>query len=517
MKKKKSKSMYLVLTLLLLLVAGFTTYAIYKTSATGTANVSAANWIVKVTANNTTTNVTGGASNISLGTCPNLLSPGSSCTIPFTVDMTESEVDSILTVGIGNSIDASTLTLMNEAGLSLKISDGINIQNAYTLNYGTTKTLNLVIDWEAGEETDDEKASADVALSKTVGTLSIPVNMIVRQYNGITRTVTFNTHDSNITTPEAITVSDGGYVTNIPVLANKENLVFGGWYTSQVGGTKLTSTTPIIENTEYHARFREPQNITITFNSNGGSSVASQTILEGSTINPLPESILEGYSLSGWYDSDNQLLTTSTKIMESKEYTAHWLKTYAVGEYVYFNPIDESDTNICNSSNSGVSPTGHCMTFNVIKDNGNTVLLQLDHNIVNKTSWYCRSEGLDNSLGPVSANNSLASATSGWNNVQAIQNEQDEMVKARLITYDEILEVNNNSTTNLPSWLRQNTNSNAYDESNSGYWTSTPDAGTSSQAYAIYGYGGKVGSYYTGCGSIYYGVRPVISVEKSKL
>ena len=183
-KKRKNKSMYLLLMLLLLASAGFATYAIYKTSARGSANVTAANWIVKVTANGSTVNVTGGANNINLGECAIHLAPGSSCTIPFTVDMTESEVNSILTVGIGSGIDASTLALMSEAGLSLKISDGTNEGYAYALNYGTTKVLNLVIDWEAGLEDDDNKASADVALSKTVGTLTIPVNMIIKQYNG---------------------------------------------------------------------------------------------------------------------------------------------------------------------------------------------------------------------------------------------------------------------------------------------------------------------------------------------
>ena len=67
-KRKNRKSKYLLL-LLLLVGAGFTTYALYKTSRSGSANVTAANWVVKVIANNTTTNVTGGANNINLGEC----------------------------------------------------------------------------------------------------------------------------------------------------------------------------------------------------------------------------------------------------------------------------------------------------------------------------------------------------------------------------------------------------------------------------------------------------------------
>ena len=471
-KKRKNKSMYLVLMLLLLASAGFATYAIYKTSARGTANVTAANWVVKVIANSTTTNVTGGASNINLGVCPNLLSPGSSCTIPFTVDMTESEVDSILTVGIGNGINQDTLALMNEAGLSLKISDETNEGYAYVLNYGTTKVLNLVIDWEAGSEDDDNKASADVALSKTVGTLTIPVNMTVRQFNGLTRTVTFNknTEDSNIETPASQTVTDGGTISTIPDL-NSESVVFIGWYTSPTGGVKLTSSTPIIEDVTYYAHYGVLR--TVTFNTHGGSSVSPISIGEGRTISSLPTSTKSGYELVGWFTEEEggTKLTTSTEINNDITYHARWqVKTYALSEEVYFDPT-KSDQSECNDTDH----TGEtCMRWRVIETNdstsASTIKLQLDHNLVNMTRW---SKTDSNNDGPAKVLEDLASSTSTWTNVEPLNYTYDTSaftqnygtlsctsgtckkkktgekiynVKARIITGDEVAAITRTQT-----------------------------------------------------------------------
>ena len=209
--------------------------------------------------------------------------------------------------------------------------------------------------------------------------------------------------------------------------------------------------------------------------------------------------------------------------------------TYTVGEEVYFNPVNGGDTNICNSSNSGVSPTGNCMTFNVIKDNGDTVLLMLDHNIVNKVAWVTQEDYNDNAnwgqygnsdKGAITANNALEGEVSTWNNVQTIKNEKNQDVKARMITYDEIKAIpnvtdNGSYLSTLPSWLLRNTSANStgatnniYGSSNLGYWTSTSKA---NNPYAFYVYiDGNSNIDFIIDGNRY-GVRPVISVLKSKL
>ena len=149
--------------------------------------------------------------------------------------------------------------------------------------------------------------------------------MVVKQRTGGLRTVTFNTHDSNIETPESIQVSDGNSIleANIPVLV-KNGYIFLGWYTSEVGGVQLTSSTIIIDNIEYHARFREAISYTVTFDSNGGSSVSPIQVVEGSTLSSIPTSENGAKQLTGWFDSNDNELTLETVINSNITYTARW-------------------------------------------------------------------------------------------------------------------------------------------------------------------------------------------------
>ena len=252
----KNKKKYLLLVLLLLVGVGFTTYALYKTSKSGSANVEAARWVVKViNSNNQSTTIEGNVQNVSLGSCTRL-APGGSCEIPFAIDMRDSEVDSILTLGIGDNVVGATKAQLEAAGIELRIKEGENEAYAFNLNYGTLKNLKLVIKWEAGDEDDDNKSEADVALSQIVSGITIPVEMIVRQATTQLKTVTFNTHDNELVTPSSIQVIDGGTIENIPTLT-KTGYVFDGWFTNSIGGTKLTNSTPIVSDIEYHARFHE--------------------------------------------------------------------------------------------------------------------------------------------------------------------------------------------------------------------------------------------------------------------
>ena len=147
--KKKTK---LLIALLLVFVGVGLTYAVYTTSVGGNANVEAANWLIKVKTGSDFDNqigidVSNGATDINLGSCQKL-APGGSCTLPFRVDATGTEVDTILTVELGSNVSGATLEELTNAGINLRISDGVNEDYAYLLNMGTYKDLNLIINWE---------------------------------------------------------------------------------------------------------------------------------------------------------------------------------------------------------------------------------------------------------------------------------------------------------------------------------------------------------------------------------
>ena len=111
-----------------------------------------------------------------------------------------------------------------------------------------------------------------------------------------------------------------------PTLAGYE---FTGWYSADLGGSLITSTSTVstASNHNLYARWTEAD-ITIHFNSNGGSEVADQTRkYEGLYCEPaLPTPTKEGYTLIGWYLEDGTLVTSTTKVdrTEAHTLTAYW-------------------------------------------------------------------------------------------------------------------------------------------------------------------------------------------------
>ena len=69
-----------------------------------------------------------------------------------------------------------------------------------------------------------------------------------------------------------------------------------------------------------------PKQVTVKFETDGGTSVADITFDEGSKINPLPESTKTGYVHLGWFTSNDEKLDTDTITNADVTYYAHWIK-----------------------------------------------------------------------------------------------------------------------------------------------------------------------------------------------
>ena len=240
-------------------------------------------------------------------------------------------------------------------------------------------------------------------------------------------------------------------------------------------------------------------------------------------------------------------------------------KTYTNGEAVYFNV--DNGTKCSNytetQSNTGVK-TG-CMKFYAFNDDGgDTVNLILDHNTKAKLAW--NSSG-SNASGPITLLAQLQSDTEKWQGTETPSNytmNQSTQTgkakytidyrsyKARLITAQELAQITGNTTwdekisnsvfyfdTNTTTasttcksgnttgcqygWLYDRTNKsctkygclNNSDQTTYGYWTASSRADSSSSAWNVYC---SAYVYYDSVNSSYYnGVRPVITVLKSKL
>lgn len=212
------------------------------------------------------------------------------------------------------------------------------------------------------------------------------------------------------------------------------------------------------------------------------------------------------------------------------------VKTYTVGEAVYLDPTNLSAT--CNASNS-VSTTGTktgCMKWYVIKDNGSSIDVLLDHNTTAKVAY--ETSGTYKEYAQASIKTQVDSDTTGWAGG----------LNPRLIRADEIASITNTSTfdgssstvfyfdgtgTNkqTPASLTQgasqyawlfdyagsctNYGCNVSDLTTYGYWTSSIISDYSGYIWVVKGDGGlDVGSLNN---TVDFGIRPVITINKNVL
>ena len=171
-------------------------------------------------------------------------------------------------------------------------------------------------------------------------------------------------------------------------------------------------------------------------------------------------------------------------------------------------------------------------TFFVLETNGDNVSLIMDRNIAlngkgrtsDEVAWVTYKDYLapggtesdwgdygNNNLGPITANKKLKENTVNWTKLTESQ--------ISLPSYDQIYKAAGNKESGLSTWLYGNLNGIGVPY---GYWTSTPYASYSSNAWIVY-YGGNMDhnsylgrSVVDGSGNPN-GVRPVITVSKSNL
>jgi uncharacterized repeat protein (TIGR02543 family) len=117
-------------------------------------------------------------------------------------------------------------------------------------------------------------------------------------------TVTFNANGGTPAMATADTAVGGGTVTlpEAPVMAG---YVFGGWYTAQNGGgTVFNDTTVVSSNITVYAKWTITSN-TVTFDSDGGSAVPSQTVAYGTMVAYPMEPSCASKFFGGWFNENS--------------------------------------------------------------------------------------------------------------------------------------------------------------------------------------------------------------------
>ncbi len=138
-----------------------------------------------------------------------------------------------------------------------------------------------------------------VTATTSVGAAS---HTLYAQWTAATFTVTFNAQGG--TAVNGKTYSTGNTYGTLPA-STRTGYTFNGWYTASTGGTKVTASTSA--GAAAHTLYAQwtSSTLTVTFNSQGGTSVDSETYSPGDTYDWLPVTTRSGYTFNGWY-------TTST-------------------------------------------------------------------------------------------------------------------------------------------------------------------------------------------------------------
>ena len=171
---KGNKKILVIAVLLLLISVTFSTYAIYRSSATGNGSVNAANWNVSIKGTAIdSANFDFGYSDITWTTNPgknNTIAPGATGYIEIPVVATGSEVDVLLTASITGASLPTGMTATIDGGGSQTIT-----YNASSM----TANVRINIEWTGTDEDTTEKDGTDLAAEGTA--LSIPVTLTAQQ------------------------------------------------------------------------------------------------------------------------------------------------------------------------------------------------------------------------------------------------------------------------------------------------------------------------------------------------
>ena len=178
--------------------------------------------------------------------------------------------------------------------------------------------------------------------------------------------VSFNTNGGSAVESQTVEV---GTTAKAPENPTKDGYEFAGWYADEALTQAFDFSTPIQADTTLYAKWTEiPVYYTVTFNSNGGSAVESQTVKAGETATKPENPTKEGYTFVAWFTDEEMTIpyVFATPVSADVTLYARWLENVIPTP----EPNDNTDDNTNNytpsfdgfdwgfSTNTGKTSTG---------------------------------------------------------------------------------------------------------------------------------------------------------------
>lgn len=147
-------------------------------------------------------------------------------------------------------------------------------------------------------------------------------------------TFTFDKNGGNTPSTTTITKEYNTAVGTLPTCTrnadNTYTYAFAGWFDTSAssGGTQLTTSTKVISNKTWYARWTPTyKNYTVTWDGNGGTpSKSSSSFHYNDALGTLPTATRTGYTFKGWSTSKTGTVNvnTTTKVTANVTYYAVW-------------------------------------------------------------------------------------------------------------------------------------------------------------------------------------------------
>ena len=196
-------------------------------------------------------------------------------------------------------IDSSTYTVTVQ-------NDGNGTASADVTSGAAGTTVTLTATPSSGYQFKEwQVVSGGVTITSdkfTIGTANVVVKAIFEEVPANTYTVTFETNGGSAVVSQSVT--DGSKATK-PADPTKTDYTFDGWYADATFAKAFDFNTAITADTTIYAKWKEnavtPVTYTVSFEVNGGSAVADQTVTSGTKATKPTDPTKADSMFDGWY------------------------------------------------------------------------------------------------------------------------------------------------------------------------------------------------------------------------
>ena len=203
-----------------------------------------------------------------------------------------------------------------------------------------SSSSDVSVGWQWTYEENKYQDSVDTYVGDTsVDNLTYDLFIVAEEVQ--VATVSFNTNGGSAVDEQVVEV---GTTAKAPQNPTKEGYEFAGWYTDEACTQAFDFSTPVQADTTLYAKWTEiPVHYTVTFNSNGGSAVESQTVKAGEAAIKPENPTKDGYTFVAWF-ADEELKTPyifETPVSADTTLWAAWIENVIPTP----DPDDNTDDN----------------------------------------------------------------------------------------------------------------------------------------------------------------------------